>query len=188
VSKKKPDGRGRWRRVTVAQWRRVDWSLSNVRIAGLLGCSFSLVTIGRRNWGRPLRRKSDAFRDYLAADAKNLHGLPNPGGGPPLRLRDLLRIGTALHAERRHPQVPLRDGRQADGLAAAEQGAGAGVGAREGVRREAEVRAGGARGEVGLAEQGDGRGPGLPAGGGGGAAARHGGGRGGGGGGECGWN
>jgi hypothetical protein len=45
---KKTDGRGRWRRVTIAQWRRVDWSLPNLRIADLLGCLPSLVTIGRR--------------------------------------------------------------------------------------------------------------------------------------------
>jgi hypothetical protein len=77
VPKKKPDGRGLWRRVTVAQWRRVDWSLPNIKIAKLLGCSPSLVTIGRREWGRPFpRRQADLFRAYLAANVKRLHGLP----------------------------------------------------------------------------------------------------------------
>jgi hypothetical protein len=79
VPKKKPDGRGRWRRVTIAQWRSVDWTLPNLRIAERLGCSPSLVTIGRRNWGRPFpRRQADVFRAYLAANAKKLHGLPVP--------------------------------------------------------------------------------------------------------------
>ena len=76
MPKKKTDSRGRWRRVTIAQWRRVDWSLPNIEIAELLGCSPSLVTIGRRKWGRSLRRKCDAFRAFLGANIKKLHGLP----------------------------------------------------------------------------------------------------------------
>jgi hypothetical protein len=72
VPKRKVDGRGRWRRVTIAQWRRVDWPLPNPRIAEWLACSPSPVTIGRRQWGPPLRRKSDAFRAYLARNAKKL--------------------------------------------------------------------------------------------------------------------
>jgi hypothetical protein len=59
----------------------------------------------------------------------------------------------------------------------------------EGVRGEAALRAGRAQSEVGLAEQGDGHGPGVPAGGGGGAEEGGGGGRGGGGdGGEKVWD
>jgi hypothetical protein len=76
VAKKKRDGRGLWRRVTIAQWRRVDWSMPNIRIAALLGCSPSLVTIGRRDFGAPLRNKCDVFRAYLARNAKKLHGAP----------------------------------------------------------------------------------------------------------------
>jgi hypothetical protein len=77
VPTKKRDGRGLWRRVNIAQWRRVDWSLPNIKIAALFGCSPSLATIGRRKWGQPFpRRQADVFRAYLAANAKNLHGLP----------------------------------------------------------------------------------------------------------------
>jgi hypothetical protein len=146
VPKKKTDGRGRWRRVTLAQWRRVDWSLPNLRIAERLGCSPSLVTIGRRQWGPPLRRKSYAFRAYLAANAKKLHGLPIPE----VIRRSGCDISYALarHFMQRAGVRTYRfvtDGKRMDW------------------RLPNKAGAGGTESEVGLAKQGDGHEHGVPA-------------------------